>query len=511
MADTSVVTCRPPRTRPLWFLAGLGAAGVVVAVVGAVWWGGLAVVWVWVGLLAVLVGVACLHGATAEVRADAYGLHSRTLLRRRHTPWRDVDDLRVYMQRGRHADIRRVSVVLHDGRTRPLPLPLDGPSGDRRTFDATLAALRDVHHRYGGGPEPGDVAVITYRSAGRGSAVWAGLCVLLLAGAFLAAWFVPSTESEHDAWRSATPCAAGTPAGERAECLTIVPAVISRTEVHKGKESSRLYFAGGRPVERLDVSREGAEGFVAGDKVRLTLWRHQVREVAGKHYVWREYFAGGGDVAVIAALCALLAGYPAAMVVMRLRGRGLPDDDVLPSALPFAGALAGTAVWLLPLCYLHPTTLISSPVAIAWGSAGLLVTAALVVWAWRATRVQAPGRAPAGPAGRSAEEDGKEVVLAARFLDHTDYNPSCFGSHIVFGDGPPAVIPHPGPGRFAARPIPAERLTVKSVRRVRGGDGDTVPRSWHIAELDDAGKPVRLAASPANLDRVFHALGLTAP
>lgn len=78
------------------------------------------------------------------------------------------------------------------------------------------------------------------------------------------------------------------------------------------------------------------------------------------------------------------------------------------------------------------------------------------------------------------------MFLAARFLESTDYNPNHFGTYILLGDGPPAVVPHPGPGRFAARPIPARRLTVQGVRRLRGGDdGETVPRGWHVAEPVD--------------------------
>ncbi|MFD8693030.1 hypothetical protein [Streptomyces sp. NPDC059651] len=45
-------------------------------------------------------------------------------------------------------------------------------------------------------------------------------------------------------------------------------------------------------------------------------------------------------------------------------------------------------------------------------------------------------------------------------------------------------------------------------QEIRGGDGDTLQRSWHIAELDDAGTPVRLAAAPADLTRVLDELGL---
>ncbi|MGW4624065.1 hypothetical protein [Streptomyces sp. NPDC004592] len=99
-----------------------------------------------------------------------------------------------------------------------------------------------------------------------------------------------------------------------------------------------------------------------------------------------------------------------------------------------------------------------------------------------------------------------EVFLAARFLEHTDYNPHGFGTHVLLGDGPPAVTPHAGPGRFAAKRIPAQRITVKNVRRARGADGDTVPSNWHIAELEDEGRSVRLAAAPDDLTRILREL-----
>ncbi|GAB2958710.1 hypothetical protein GCM10023080_018200 [Streptomyces pseudoechinosporeus] len=176
---------------------------------------------------------------------------------------------------------------------------------------------------------------------------------------------------------------------------------------------------------------------------------------------------------------------------------------MLPSALPFTGTLVVTALWLLPLCYLNPTTLPTSPVALTWAAAGSLATLGLFIWAWRATRIRTSQEA----AATQEFPDEEEVFLAARFLEPTDYNPHGFGTHIVLGSGPPAVTPRPGPGRFAAKPIPVERLTVKDVRRLRGGDGDTVLRSWHIAELDDTGKPVRLAAAPVDLTRIIRALG----
>ncbi|MFF3316723.1 PH domain-containing protein [Streptomyces sp. NPDC003035] len=367
-----------------------------------------------------------------------------------------------------------------------------------------LAALRALHRRYGA-PESSHLPVVPYRTAGR---AWAGslaLCALLLAGAGAAAWFVPAVSAEERAWRSALPCAAGTPAAERAECLTTLPAVIARTEANRPKQKSHLYFADSRPLERLDVPMEAALGFEPGDHVELTWWRGTVREVAGERYVWRAHLPTAGSQAVIAAMCALAAGYPGARALLRLRGRRLPDDEVLPSALPYAGVLVGTALWLLPLCYLHPTTLLASPVAVTWAAVGSLATLGLLAWAWRATRVRTPGETEAteAPSG----EEGEAVFLAARFLEHADYNPYGFGTHIVLGGGPPAVTPHSGPGRFAAKRIPVERLAVKDVRRPRGSDGDTVPTSWHVAELDDGGRPVRLAAAPADLARIIRALG----
>jgi hypothetical protein len=55
-------------------------------------------VWLGLGLLFALSGIAFLHAVTVRVSADAFGLHSRTLLRRRSVPWQDLADLRVYLQ-----------------------------------------------------------------------------------------------------------------------------------------------------------------------------------------------------------------------------------------------------------------------------------------------------------------------------------------------------------------------------------------------------------------------------
>ncbi|WP_145868122.1 PH domain-containing protein [Streptomyces capillispiralis] len=511
MIDAREVTCRPRWTRTLWCFAGLGAAGAAAAVVLGVRTSTAA--WPALGLLFALAGFAALHRVTARVRADAHGLHSRTLLRRRSVPWSEVADLRLrvkYANTARGEESRRVSALLRDGRGWVLPLPRTWTPRTEE-FDATLSALRELHRRHGAAgttAEPARLTVISHRTTGSG---WTGslaLCVLLLAGAGLALRMVPQVGAYEREWESAAPCAAGTSWADHGDCLSTVPAVIERTDPRRPKKTSRLYFTDARPLERLAVSEEAALEFRSGDRVRLTFWRGEVKTIAGDRHVWRDHTPGAGDVVMVAAGLTLGAGYPAARILIRLRGRRRPDGEVLPSALPFAVALVLTALWLLPLCFLHPTAPFASPVTTAWAAAGTLVTIALLTWAWRATRFRPPG----GPEPLPTERTGDEVFLPARFLEATDYNPRHFGTHIVLGDdGPPAVVPHSGPGRFAARPVPVSRLTLERTRRAGGGDPDTIPRTWHIAELDDAGTPVRLAAAPTDLTRILRALRPTAP
>lgn len=245
MTDVREVSCRPPGKRVLSFLAVLSAAGAGAALVRAAYRGPDG--WLGGGLLLGLLGLAALHEATARVRADTYGVHSWTLLRRRSVRWGDLADLRVrlkYANTPRVQDTRGVSLLLRDGRKLLLPLPRSW-SYDDPDFDAKLDAFRALH-RLHGTPESDHVPVVSYRIAGRG---WAGslaLCLLLLGGAGLAAWFVPSAASGERAWRSATPCTAGTPAADRDECLTTLTAVIARADATWSRsKSSWLYFVDG--------------------------------------------------------------------------------------------------------------------------------------------------------------------------------------------------------------------------------------------------------------------------
>ncbi|WP_043667015.1 PH domain-containing protein [Streptomyces xylophagus] len=498
MTEVRDVICRPGSPRALWFFATCTAAGAVAAAGWAVYRGPY-VPWLTVAASLVLIGLLTVHLVTARVDADARGLRSRTLLRRWSVSWDEVADVRVRLRRSNFArgqESCRVGVVLRDGRERVLPLPL-GRSLPDPEVQEKLTALRALHSHHGV-PVSDHLVVVSGRTAGRGWAGSTALCVLLLVCAGAVGWFVPGAAATERAWHAAKPCTEATPATQVRECVDTLPAVIERTDVNEARHDSWLYFTDGRPLTRLPVSREAAEGFRPGDRVRLTVWRDEVMAVSGAHYVWHDGVTHTGGVADIAALFVLAAGYPAALTLLTLRGRRLPADEVLPSAGPFTFVLAGTALWLLPLCYLYPTRLLSSLVAIAWGVAGVLATSALFTRAWRATRPRTPQQVAVD------DELAGEVFLAARFLDHTDYNPHGYGTHIALGDGPPAVAP--GPGRFAARRIPVERLTVRNVRRAHGGDGETVPRHWNVAELDDGGRRVRLAAAPADLARILREL-----
>ncbi|MFB8757713.1 PH domain-containing protein [Streptomyces nigra] len=499
MSSVSEVRCRPRSRRVPWFLVGLGAAGLVLAVARMAAAGGVPDAWVLAGCVLASLGVAGAYGLVIRVDADASGLSYRTLLHRRSARWEDVADVRVRVQYARHGEIHRVHVVTRSGRVWRLPLPASSSADDRPGFDATVEALRALHRRHGS-PESDHLAVLSKGTAGRGLGLPAFLCALFLAGAALAAWFVPVVAEEKLAWTSAVPCA-GQEAGRDRDCLTTVSAVVRDTEVAQGKGRSWVSFAGGRPVDQVSVSKEGAAGFHAGDRVEVTVWRGGVREVVGEHHVWREHFPAAGEVTVAAAVCVLIAGYPAALIAQRRRARRRPVDELLPSPLPFAGALVGTALWSLPYCYTHPTLVPGSPGGVAWAVLGAAASVGLFAGAWRATRLHTPGAdTPA-----RADAGGEDVFLAARFLESTEYNPHGFGTHIVLGEDGPAVLPHSGPGRYAARPIPVERITVRTVRRPRGGDGDTVPSGWDIAELDDEGRLVRLAAAPADLARILRA------
>ncbi|MZE81445.1 PH domain-containing protein [Streptomyces xinghaiensis] len=151
MTSAPEVICRSPYRGALGFFLGLGVAGALLAVARAASRGTLLDIWLGIGLFFAVVGSASVRWVTAEVRGDPYGLHIRTLLRRRSVPWRDIADLRIRIRSAdahRHEETRRVGLVLRDGRKRLLRLPYGGSSSDPE-FNAKLDALRALHRRYG--------------------------------------------------------------------------------------------------------------------------------------------------------------------------------------------------------------------------------------------------------------------------------------------------------------------------------------------------------------------------
>lgn len=162
MTDTRTVSCRPtaPRTLAYFIASGVLGAGVAAARFG--YGAAFDDSWADLGLVLTVVGVPCVHLLGARVDADAEGLRSRTVLRRRSVAWRDIADLRVQVRKVRGTQVRRVRVVRHDGRTWRLPLPVSGNADDQVAFDAKLAALRALHRRHALGasatPLPGGVS-----------------------------------------------------------------------------------------------------------------------------------------------------------------------------------------------------------------------------------------------------------------------------------------------------------------------------------------------------------------
>jgi hypothetical protein len=74
-----------------------------------------------------------------------------------------------------------------------------------------------------------------------------------------------------------------------------------------------------------------------------------------------------------------------------------------------------------------------------------------------ATAGEQAREAPHGAASKSPPGGVADITalfaLAARFLDHTDYNPHGYGTHIALGDGPPGTPRRRtgGPGPHPAR------------------------------------------------------------
>ncbi|MFD6425123.1 PH domain-containing protein [Streptomyces sp. NPDC060198] len=541
MIEAPAVTYRPAHHRALFLggltaiaLAALAIAGVGAGVAHGTGWrmsgpaaGAAAVT---AALLAVA-GLLTLRAAAPAVRADAHGLCHRQLSRNRSVPWPEVAVLRVHRPypHSRRPGRSRLSVVLRDGGEHFLPLPppswrgvtpANDPSGEGE-FEARVGALRALHRRYGS-PDPDLPSLVVPETVPYSTVPFISAlvgCLLLVLGLGTAVLGIPQALAYERAWNPPVLCAAGTPVENRLDCLVVVTGVIEGIEATGERKPAWLFFTDGGPTVDIYVSYETARSFREGDRVDVTYWRGAVEQVAGEHARWREEAMYPGALAALLAGFWLAACYPVAQIVVRVRVRRTPGAVALPLALPFAGVLVATALWLLPLCVLRRPYPLGSPTTVAWAIAGTVVTAGLLVLAFRATRPVPPGDtaerhradagADAGDGNGVAAEDGREdVFLPAYFVDSVDFDPYHSTTHLVLGpDGSLAVSPHPGPGRFGVRRIPTERLTVLRVRRVQAGEAKRgFPISWQVADLDYQGELVRLRASRTTLDRVLRPL-----
>ncbi|MFE0177539.1 PH domain-containing protein [Streptomyces sp. NPDC059002] len=433
--------------------------------------------------------------------ADAAGLRFRSLWRWRRIEWDEIARLGVVEKdHGRGGRTRHVAAELrHGGRLVRLPLPY-GTAPFDEIFDDELARLRALHRRHTDLPPAPEFPLFgaAPAEAPRARLVKARLlplflCVMATAGAgYVAVMGIAPEERQAREWRASVPCPATQgPADPRRDCRTTLHGVIERTayKYNKRGEDDWLSFTGNRPTGRLNVRVETAKAFEPGDRVALTWWRGRLMTVASKEHTAEEDVPRPGSQAAVVTL-ALLGGSAFALLALagrRRRGQPVaPGDRAEPTGMTFLLPIGLTALWAVPLAGLRPDAAVAVPVGAVCG----LGTLALVIMAWRRT---GPRGAPA-PRALPRDED---VFLPARFLDDTPYNPHHLGTHIVVGKPPMAVLPHGGPGRFAAKDIPTQRLTVQGIRRPL--PTEDVPSTWNVADLLDEGTHVRLAASPANL------------
>lgn len=320
------------------------------------------------------------------------------------------------------------------------------------------------------------------------------LCVVAVAGAaFFAVAGISSEERRDREWRAAEPCPAGVAVAARADCVVTVPAVIesTRAKLNKSDRDDWLYFSGGTPVERLNVSYDTANAFEHGDHVTLTWWRGDLMRVASARHTADEDVPRPGSIAGGVVFLVLAAGVLAVFALVRPRRDGRPvaaDEPLPPSVFTFLLPLVVAALWAVPLAGVRPGRTVATWVA----AGGVLLVLGLLAHAWRVS-----GRRP--PLEPRPLPPGEDVIVPAAFLQEAPRDPNLQGTHVVVGAGPMAVLYHGGPGRLGAKEIAVGRFSVQGLRRPRRLLERNVPAHWYVAELLDSKTPVRLAAAPADL------------
>ncbi|BDM74170.1 hypothetical protein HEK616_76570 (plasmid) [Streptomyces nigrescens] len=301
-------------------------------------------------------------------------------------------------------------------------------------------------------------------------AVGFGLVLLLLSAGLFAT--VPVELAKWDAYAAAPAC----PAGSRSDtCTTTVPATVKGTEDEPSGKSVRYWLRvterGTDTVRRVRMA--GSEPVYdtvrAGDEVKLTYWRGEIRTVRFRAAAQETWESPDGNWR-----------YPL--------GAGL-------FLLPF-----GLMVWWLTWWHRHhspsPTHrslrqltvgLVTGTVVSCAGSLGsmvgrdvreaLLITAAAVLPAAGLGALCAWGqqrrinRAAASVSSIVPVPPTDKQCVRAAVLGDVPYRVDGF-DHLVLGDGRPATTPDPD-GRVARKTVP-ETLVVRHVRALRPDD----PQAW---------------------------------
>ncbi|MFR9672971.1 PH domain-containing protein [Streptomyces sp. TR02-1] len=146
MSDRAELTFVPPKGRQ-WVVSLIGAAALAATAVQWYTVGSLTDEWIIFTLcFGIPASILPPYMAHVQLHVDANGLRIRTPLKRSYIPWHDVTEVQVTVETAWGFEIRRVTLLLHGGRTRKLPVPYDrSPRSLDPHFDLKVAQLRALH------------------------------------------------------------------------------------------------------------------------------------------------------------------------------------------------------------------------------------------------------------------------------------------------------------------------------------------------------------------------------
>ncbi|GAB7029039.1 hypothetical protein AB0G35_12160 [Streptomyces sp. NPDC021749] len=293
-----------------------------------------------------------------------------------------------------------------------------------------------------------------------------GVVLLLLSAGLFAT--VPGELAERDAYAAAPAC----PAGARSDaCTTTVPATVKGKEDEPSGKSVRYWLLvteRGRDTARR-VRMAGSEPVYdtvrAGDEVKLTYWRGEIRTVrwgAAAQETWESpddnwrFRLGSGLFLLFFGLMTLWFvwwqryRYPSATHNSLWQVTFAAVTGAVVSCLGFLASMVGRGV----------------PDALLITAAGVLPAAGLgglCAW-WQRRRTQHAAATVSSIVPLPPTD--KQCVRTAVHGD-VPYSVDGFG-HLVVGDGRPATTPDPD-GCVARRPLP-ETLVVRQVRALQVDD-----------------------------------------